>query len=152
MQLKIKQFRQQSKLVFYRKFPVETWKEDYVGETDRWIEGNFFNHKKQDKNLHLLKHSCEKNHQSVWEKDFNVLANNYCSNFKRKISEAFLIKQLNPSLNVKKKSIQPQLYNWVTIPEASTCLKLAKNTHKTMRFEHVNVYRYITWVFLSRLI
>ena len=77
---------QQNKLIYYSKCPVETWKEDYVGETDRRIEGKIFDHKKQDKNLHLLKHSCKKNHQSVWEKDFNVLASNYCSNFKNQWS------------------------------------------------------------------
>ena len=64
-----------------------------------------------DKNSHLLKHSREKNHQHVWENDFKVLGNNYRSNFKRKISEALFIKQLKPSLNVKEKSIQLQLYN-----------------------------------------
>ena len=64
-----------------------------------------------DKNSHLLKHSREKNHQHVWENDFKVLGNTYCSNFKRKITEALFIKQLKPSLNVKEKSIQLQLYN-----------------------------------------
>ena len=102
----------------------------------------------------LLKHSREKNHQHVWENDFKVLGNNYCSNFKRKVSEALFIKQLKPSLNVKVKSIQLQLYNWVTIPVASTCLKVTKYTleQHTLRyswlyhvkFEHVNVSRDIT--------
>ena len=64
-----------------------------------------------DKNSHLLKHSREKNHQHVWENDFKVLGNNYRSNVKRKISHAIFIKQLKPSLNVKEKSTQLQLYN-----------------------------------------
>ena len=85
-------------------------------------------HNKRDKNSHLLKHSREKNHQHVWENDFKVLGNNYRSNFKRKISEALFIKQLKPSLNVKEKSIQLQLYNSFTIQKASTYLKLTKYT------------------------
>ena len=68
-------------------------------------------HNKCDKISHLLKHAHEKNHQHVWENDFKVLGNKYCSNFKRKITEALFIKQLKPSLNVKEKSIQLQLYN-----------------------------------------
>ena len=75
------------------------------------IEERIVDHNKHDKNSHLLKHSREKNHQHVWENNFKVLGNNYCSNFKRKISEALFIKQLKPSLNVKEKSIQLQLYN-----------------------------------------
>ena len=111
-------------------------------------------HNKHDKNSHLLKHSREKNHQHVWENNFKVLGNNYCSNFKRKISEALFIKQLKPSLNVKEKSIQLQLCNWFTIPVASTCLKLTIYTLEQhisccswfyhVKFEHVNVYRDIT--------
>ena len=68
-------------------------------------------HKKRDKKPHLLKHSPEKNHQHVWENDFKVLGNKYRPRFKREISEALFIKQLKPSLNVKEKSIQLQLYN-----------------------------------------
>ena len=50
--------------------------------------------------------------------------------------------------------IQLQLYNWFTIPVASTCLKLTKYTLEQhilccswfyhVKFEHVNVYRDIT--------
>ena len=75
------------------------------------IEERIMDRNKRDKNSHLLKHSCEKNHQHVWENDFKVLSNNYRSNFKIKIREALFIKHLKPSLNVKEKSIQLQLYN-----------------------------------------
>ena len=65
---------------------------------------------KRDKNSHLLKHPREKKHQHMWENGFKVLDNKYHPNFQRKISEAFFIKQLKPSLNVKNKSNQMQLY------------------------------------------
>ena len=137
-------FNHQNNLVYYRKCPDKTCNEDYVSETDRRMEERIMDHNKRDKNSHLLKHS-----QHVWENDFKVLGNNYHSNFKRKISEALFIKQLKPSLNVKEKSIQLQLYNWFTIPVASTCLKLTIYTLEQhilccswfyhIKFEHVNV-------------
>ena len=70
----------------------------------------------------------------MWENDFKVLGNNYRSNFKRKINEALFIKQLKPSLNIKDKSIQVQLYNWFTILLASTCFKLTKIHTRTTNF------------------
>ena len=128
-QLKDKtRFNHQNNLVYYSKCPSKTCNKDYVGETDRRVEEGIVDHNKRDKNSHLLKHSRGKNHQHVWGNDFKVLGNNYHSNFKRKISEALFIKQLKPSLNVKEKSIQLQLYNRFTIPVASTSLKLTKYT------------------------
>ena len=111
-QLKDKtKFHQQNSLVYYSKCLDKTCNEYYVGETDRRIEDRIIDHNKLDKNSHLLRHSREKNHQHMWENDFKVLGNNYRSNIKRKISEALFIKQLKPSLNVKEKPVQLQLYN-----------------------------------------
>ena len=62
----------------------------------------------------MLNHFC-KGHTHVWVKDFKVLGNNCHSSFKRKISEALLIQQLKPSLNVKEQSICLQLYNRLLI-------------------------------------
>ena len=111
-QLKDKtKFHQQINLGYYGKCTNNTCSEDFVSKTDRRIEEKIIDHNKRDKNSHLLKHSCEKNHQHVWENDLKVMGNNYRSNFKSKKSEALFIKQLKPSLNVKEKSIQVQLYN-----------------------------------------
>ena len=111
-QLKDKaRFSHQNNLVYYSKCPDKTGNKDYVAEPDRRIEERIMDHKKRDKNSHLLKYSLEKNHQHVWGNDFKVLGNNHRSNFKRKIIEALFIKQLKPSLTVKEKLIQLQLYN-----------------------------------------
>ena len=111
-QLKDKaRFNHQNNLVYYSKCPDKTGNKDYVAETDRRIEERIMDHKRRDKNSHLLKHSLEKNHQHVWGNDFKVLGNNYRSNFKRKVIEALFIKQLKQSLTVKEKLIQLQLYN-----------------------------------------
>ena len=104
------EFYHQSNLVYYGKCPNQTCTEDYIGETDRRIKERIIDHNKHDKNPHILKYSWE-GHTHVWDKDFKVLGNNYCSAFKRKIGEALFIKQLKSSLNVKEKSIRLHLYN-----------------------------------------
>ena len=106
-----RQFYHQSNLVYYRKCPNQTCTKDYIGETDRKIRERIINHNKRDKSLHILKHSREEGRTHVRDKDFRLLGNNYHSAFKRKISEALFMKQLKPSLNVKKKSMRLHLYN-----------------------------------------
>ena len=84
---------------------------DYIRETERRIKERVIEHNKRDKNSHILKHSREEGQNHVWDKDFQVLGNNYRSALKRKISEALIIKQLKPSLNVKEQSIRLHFYN-----------------------------------------
>ena len=113
-QLKNKtKFNHQNNLVYYSKCLDKTCNKDYVAEKDRRIEERIMDHNKRDKNSHLLQHFCKRNHPHVWENDFKVLGYNYHSNFKRKISEALFIMQLKPSLSVKEKSIQLQVYNYI---------------------------------------
>ena len=74
--------------------------EDYIAETDCMIKERIVGDNKHDENSQILKHSREEGHTHVWNKDFKVLGNIYCSAFKGKITETLLIKQLRPSLNV----------------------------------------------------
>ena len=104
-------FQHQNNLVYYSQCPNDQCKEDYVGESGRRIEERIIDHKKRDKNSHLLKHSRDAGYNHLWYKDFKVLGTNHRFTFKRKISEALFIKQLKPSLNVKEKSIELHLYN-----------------------------------------
>ena len=54
----------------------------------------------------VLKHSYEKAHQNVSSEDFRILVNDISKNsFKRKISEALFIQQLQPSLNTRFKPL-----------------------------------------------
>ena len=66
------------------KCPNEGCKDDYVGKTKRCTVERIKDH--------LLKHARENGH-IIWEKDFQILGNNYQSKFKRKISESLSIKQ-----------------------------------------------------------
>ena len=84
---------------------------DYIGETDYKIKERIICHNTGDKNSQILKSSRAKGPCHVWEKDFKVLADSYRSAFKLKVSEALFIKQLKPSLNVKKVSTQLHVYN-----------------------------------------
>ena len=128
-------FHQQNNLTYYSKCSDKTCNEDYFGETGRRIKEKIIDHNKRYKNSHLLKHSREKSHQHVCENDFKVLGNNYRPNFKWKISEALFIKQSKPSLSVKDKSIQLQLYNLITTLVTSSFLRLTKYT-LGQHFEH----------------
>ena len=54
----------------------------------------------------MLKHSLENNHINVSYESSRILRNGYCnSKFKRKISEALLIKELCPPLNTQETSV-----------------------------------------------
>ena len=105
------EFQHKHNAVYYGKCSNEGCNNDYVGETKRHIVERIKDHNSKGNSSHLLKHSCENDHTHVWEKDFQILGNNYQSNFKQKISESLFIKQLKPTLNVNEKSIMLHLFN-----------------------------------------
>ena len=104
-------FQHKDNVVYYGKCPNEGCKDDYVGETKRCIVERIRGHNSKDNSFCLLKHARENGHTHVWEKDFQILSNNYQLNFKRKISESLLIRQLKPTLNVNEKSITLHFFN-----------------------------------------
>ena len=73
------EFYHQSNLVYFRKCPNQTCTQGYIGEKDRRIKERIIDHNKHDKNSHILKHSHEKGHSHVWDKDFKILGNSYRS-------------------------------------------------------------------------
>ena len=105
------EFYHQNNLVYYGKSLSQICRGDYIRETDPRINEKIIDRNKRDKNSHLIKRTCEEGYSHVWNKDFKVLGNNYCSAFRSKISEVLFIKQLKSSLNVKEKLIQLELYN-----------------------------------------
>ena len=104
-------FQHRPTVVYYGKCPSEGCKDDYVRETKRCTVERIKEHNGKGNNSHLLKHARKNGHTHVWEKDFQILGNNYQSNFKRKISESLRIRQLKPTLNVNEKSITLHLFN-----------------------------------------
>ena len=45
------------------------------------------------KKSQFLRHAFEMEHQQLWHKDFEIIASNYHSSFKRKISEALFVQE-----------------------------------------------------------
>ena len=74
-------------------------------EIKRTIDNN-----ERDKSSHLPKHGRECQRIHVWKDDFEILNGNYKSSVKRMISEALYITTLKSTLNVKEKSVRPELY------------------------------------------
>ena len=64
------------------------------------------------KKSHIFKHSSEKYRHHFDTDSFKIIGNAFKNNsFKRKVSEALLIKQIKPSLNVQEKPIELKLFN-----------------------------------------
>ena len=58
------------------------------------------------------RHSIEKNHTEVAVNDFKVIGRNYGNNIRKgKVTEALLIKQFRPALNVQEQSVALKLLN-----------------------------------------
>ena len=52
-------------IVYFSRCSNVTCNETYVGETNRRIKERIVDHNKRDKSLHLLKYSCESQHNHV---------------------------------------------------------------------------------------
>ena len=87
-------FHHRHNVGYYGKCPSEGSKDNYAGETKRRIVERIKDHNSEDNSSYLLKNA------RAWKKDFQILGNNYQSNFKRKISESWFIRQLKTTLNV----------------------------------------------------
>ena len=83
----------------------------YVRDTTKRIIERIKDHISKDNRSHLSTHAPENGHIHVWEKDSQILGNNYQSKFKRKINKSSFIRQLKPTLNVNQKSITLHLFN-----------------------------------------
>ena len=78
-------FQHKNNIVYHSKCPIQVCHENYIGEMNRHIVERVHNHNNRDQNSSLLKHAREKHHTHVCENNFKILANNYQSNFQRKI-------------------------------------------------------------------
>ena len=76
------------------------------------ISERITDHNGRDQKSHIFKHSSEKCRLHFHTNSFKIIRNGFKNNsFKRKVSEALLIKQIKPSLNVQEKSIELKLFN-----------------------------------------
>ena len=85
-------FNNKHDLVYYVKCPE--YQEDYIGEIGRRLHERICELSGKDSKSHMLKHSLENNYKQVSFEDFRIFGNSYTnSKIKRKISEAFFIKE-----------------------------------------------------------
>ena len=104
--------KHQHDIVYQVKCPETNCQESYIGETGRRFYERICDHIGKDKNSHVLKHSMDYGHTPPSFEDFKVINKGFGGNtYKRKLSEALLIKQLKPTLNVQEKSIPLKLFN-----------------------------------------
>ena len=73
---------------------------------------NLKDHNGRDQNSHMVKHTIECGHETVSKDNFKIIANRFENNtYKRKISDALMIKRFKPSLNIHNKSFKRQSFN-----------------------------------------
>ena len=86
-------------IIYCNECPEEQCNENYIGETARITE-KIVDHAGRNSNSYVYKHCIETGHRSSDINDLKIIGSNFRKNvFKRKIAEALLIKQLNPTLN-----------------------------------------------------
>ena len=82
------------------KCPAENCVDDYIGETARGVNERIIDHTGREINSNLLQHSVESVHKPLEAVDYKIIGKGYRKNtMKRKLSEAFFIKELEPTLN-----------------------------------------------------
>ena len=99
-------------LTYLVKCPENTCLENYFGVTARRINERVLEHAGKDKKSNMLRHTLQSGHPSVSLNEFKTLGKGFNNNrVKRKISEALLIKQYQPTLNTQENSISLELFN-----------------------------------------
>ena len=105
-------FEDKHDIIYLATCPEDNCSENYIGESGRRISERIIDHNGRDQKSHIFKHSSEKCHQHFYIDGFKIIGNGFKNNFfKREVSEALLIKQIKPSLNVHEKSIELKLFN-----------------------------------------
>ena len=101
-------FEHKHDIVYLRTCPEDNCSENYIGESGCWISKRIIDHNGRNQKSHIFKRSSEKCHQHFHAK---MIGNGFKNNSLRwKISEALLIKQIKPSLNVQGNSIELKLF------------------------------------------
>ena len=92
-------FEHKHDIIYIGTCPQDNFSENYIGESRRQISERIIDHKGRGQKSHIFKHSSENCHQHFHTNSFKIIGNGFKnSSFKRKFSEALLIKQIKPSL------------------------------------------------------
>ena len=86
----------QHDLTYFTRCPGVNCNKTYLGETARRLQKRVVEHAGKDRRSNIVKHSMETGHPPVYMKDFQILTKRFSHcQFKRKICEALLIKNMN---------------------------------------------------------
>ena len=83
-----------------------------LGESARRISERIKDHGGRDQKSYLFRHAVVNEHRNANHDDFKIIESGFRNNtFKRKVTEALLIKELRPTLSIQKKSVEMKLFN-----------------------------------------
>ena len=107
-----RKFEDKHDIVYWATCPEDDCSENYIGESRHRISEKIIDLNGRDQKSHIFKHNSEKCYQYFHTNSFKLIGKGFKNNsFKRKVSEALLIKQIKPSLSVQEKSIELKLFN-----------------------------------------
>ena len=99
-------------IVYHVNCPEESCEDSYIGESGRRLVQCVKDHNNRDNKFHLLKHSIDKRHSKIKSNKIKMVGQNYNNNkWKRKVSEALLIKEYRSIINVQEQSLPLKLLN-----------------------------------------
>ena len=91
----------ENNVVYKIECPDENCSETYIGETERRVSERVLDHSGRDKNSTVFKHSVLAGHKPVTMDNVELIAKGFKRNDTREITEAFLIIEQKPTLNIQ---------------------------------------------------
>ena len=83
-----------------------------LGESARRISERIKDNGGRDQKSYLFRHAVVNEHRNANHDDFKIIESGFRNNtFKRKVTEALLIKELRPTLSIQEKSVEMKLFN-----------------------------------------
>ena len=105
-------FEHKHDIIYFGKYPEQNCTDNYLGESARRISERIIDHDGRDQKSHLVRHAVVNEHRNDSYDDFKIIGTGFRNNaFKRKVAEALLIKELRPTLNIPKTSVELKLFN-----------------------------------------
>ena len=101
-----KNIRYKHDLVYFSRFSSTTYTDSYIGEKARRLSERLMDHGGRGTKAHVVRHCLNTNHETVNCEHFNILDIGYNKNaYRRRIYEAFFVKQYRPSPTVQDNSV-----------------------------------------------
>ena len=91
----------ENNVVYKVQCPQEDCGETYIGETERRIYERVLDHSGRDINSTVFRHSCLTGHEPISMDNVKVIAKGFKRNDTRELTEALLITEQKPTLNVQ---------------------------------------------------